>query len=74
MDNKMVESFGECCCCHDTCILVNEVKKNGNTQNIVTCAKNSSKILQQGTAKFCCESCLERFNTGKRIKEGQIVQ
>jgi len=66
--------FGHCGTCNDSCVIVNEISKDNGVATIVTCVKNCSKIMGRGTAKFTCEECLERFNTGKRLKSGELVK
>lgn len=69
MVSKMV-SEGNCCKCGDSCLIVNEVVKDGKEDIATNCVKNCAWVLN----KVICESCLERFNTGKRYKKGQLVK
>lgn len=61
---------GTCCKCGDTCIIVNEVTKDGKKDIATSCVKNCAWFINRP----CCEVCLERFNTGKRYKSGELIK
>lgn len=62
--------FGCCVKCGDNCLLTAEVQKDGKKEVVVTCVKRCSRANRD----VCCESCLETFNKGKRIKSGEMVK
>lgn len=61
---------GSCAKCGDTCIVINEVVKDGKKEMIASCVKNCSWIFN----KPLCENCLQAFNSSqKRYKIGNII-
>lgn len=70
MVSKMVKKLGDCVKCGDSCLIINEVTINGKKDIVTNCVKNCAWVLNA----TCCEECLERFNTGKRYKKGELVK